>query len=216
MRAFTSWRVTRSRASMLARSTLSITATWSSITSSGQVEPEVVLRPHDRDPELPLEHDLPLRRPDVGHGRAGVAGGQDVREVRAGHRCQSPICGGGRPPRHPGGPIWRRMVHLALPRARGSRAAWDRPLPRGRSCAPPGRTRRRSMLESCEKHPHEMGVALCRRCGHSWCSTCLVYSFGPKKPPFCMSCAMFAGGVRTNAAAPRDAPQAAQGADEGP
>ena len=58
------------------------------------------------------------------------------------------------------------------------------------------------MLESCEKHPHEMGAALCRRCGHSWCSNCLVYAFGPKKPPFCMNCAMFAGGVRSNAARP--------------
>ena len=58
------------------------------------------------------------------------------------------------------------------------------------------------MLESCSKHPHEMGVALCRRCGQSWCSNCLVYSFGPKKPPFCMSCAMVAGGVRTNATLP--------------
>jgi hypothetical protein len=58
------------------------------------------------------------------------------------------------------------------------------------------------MLESCTKHPHELGVGLCRRCGQSWCSNCLVYSFGPKKPPFCMSCAMVAGGVRTNATLP--------------
>jgi len=58
------------------------------------------------------------------------------------------------------------------------------------------------MFESCEKHPHEPGVAICRRCGHSWCTSCLVYAFGPKKPPFCMSCAMFAGGVRSNAARP--------------
>ena len=58
------------------------------------------------------------------------------------------------------------------------------------------------MLESCGKHTHEMGVALCRRCGQSWCSNCLVYSFGPKKPPYCMSCAMVAGGVRTNASVP--------------
>lgn len=58
------------------------------------------------------------------------------------------------------------------------------------------------MLESCGKHPHEMGVALCRRCGDSWCSSCLVYAFGPKKPPYCMSCAMVAGGVRTAAAQP--------------
>jgi hypothetical protein len=58
------------------------------------------------------------------------------------------------------------------------------------------------MLDSCSKHPHERGVALCRRCGGSWCSSCLVYSFGPKKPPYCMSCAMVAGGVRTSAALP--------------
>ncbi|MFL6206814.1 MAG: hypothetical protein ACJ739_15850 [Acidimicrobiales bacterium] len=58
------------------------------------------------------------------------------------------------------------------------------------------------MLESCGKHPHEQGVALCRRCGHSWCTSCLVYAFGPKKPPFCMSCAMYAGGVRSSASRP--------------
>src|SRR5918995_4645666 len=60
----------------------------------------------------------------------------------------------------------------------------------------------RPMLDSCRKHPHEMGIALCRRCGGSWCSTCLVYAFGPKKPPYCMSCAMVAGGVRTSASLP--------------
>ena len=58
------------------------------------------------------------------------------------------------------------------------------------------------MLEACAKHPHEMGIALCRRCGHSWCEACLVYAFGPKKPPYCMSCAMFASGVRSNPALP--------------
>ena len=58
------------------------------------------------------------------------------------------------------------------------------------------------MLDSCGKHTHEMGVALCRRCGGSWCSSCLVYSFGPKKPPYCMSCAMVAGGVRSSSSLP--------------
>jgi len=57
-------------------------------------------------------------------------------------------------------------------------------------------------MDSCIKHPHESGVALCRRCGGSWCADCLVYSFGAKKPPFCMSCAMVAGGVRTGASRP--------------
>lgn len=58
------------------------------------------------------------------------------------------------------------------------------------------------MLDSCYKHPHERGVDLCRRCGSAWCGSCLVYAFGPKKPPYCMSCAMVAGGVRTAASAP--------------
>lgn len=58
------------------------------------------------------------------------------------------------------------------------------------------------MFDSCAKHPHEMGAALCRRCGHSWCSSCLVFSFGPKKPPFCMSCAMVAGGVKSSSSLP--------------
>ena len=68
----------------------------------------------------------------------------------------------------------------------------------------PGRSdeRRGVMFDSCGKHPHEMGVALCGRCGGSWCANCLVYSFGPKKPPYCMSCAMVAGGVQTAAALP--------------
>ena len=29
-----------------------------------------------------------------------------------------------------------------------------------------------------------------------------MYAFGPKKPPFCLSCAMVAGGVRTAGALP--------------
>ncbi len=57
-------------------------------------------------------------------------------------------------------------------------------------------------MSSCEKHPHEHGVALCRRCGGAWCKNCLVYTFGPKQPPYCMACAMYAGGVRTSAPRP--------------
>lgn len=58
------------------------------------------------------------------------------------------------------------------------------------------------MFESCTKHGHEPGVAICQRCGDSWCGSCLVYAFGPKKPPYCMGCAMVAGGVRSAAARP--------------
>lgn len=57
-------------------------------------------------------------------------------------------------------------------------------------------------MSSCEKHQHEHGVALCRRCGGAWCKNCLVYTFGPKQPPYCMACAMYAGGVRTSAPRP--------------
>lgn len=57
-------------------------------------------------------------------------------------------------------------------------------------------------MDSCAKHPHERGAGLCRRCGDAWCNDCLIYAFGPTKPPYCMSCAMFAGGVRTAASRP--------------
>jgi hypothetical protein len=57
-------------------------------------------------------------------------------------------------------------------------------------------------MESCAKHPHERGVALCGRCGEAWCNDCLVYAFGQRKPPLCMPCAMFAGGVRSSAERP--------------
>jgi hypothetical protein len=58
------------------------------------------------------------------------------------------------------------------------------------------------MMDSCAKHRHEKGAALCRRCGEAWCKDCLVYAFGPQKPPYCMSCAMYAGGVRGSASRP--------------
>lgn len=57
-------------------------------------------------------------------------------------------------------------------------------------------------MDSCAKHPHERGAGICRRCGDAWCNDCLIYAFGPKKPPYCMPCAMFAGGVRTAASRP--------------
>jgi hypothetical protein len=58
------------------------------------------------------------------------------------------------------------------------------------------------MMDSCAKHRHEKGAALCGRCGEAWCNDCLVYAFGPKKAPLCMSCAMYAGGVRSSAPRP--------------
>lgn len=51
----------------------------------------------------------------------------------------------------------------------------------------------------CTKHQFEGAEAMCRHCGDWFCSECLVYSFGPNKPPFCVSCALAASGVRSNA-----------------
>jgi hypothetical protein len=52
----------------------------------------------------------------------------------------------------------------------------------------------------CTKHPFEVAENCCRNCGYDYCSECLVYAFGPKKPPFCVACALAAAGVRSNAA----------------
>jgi hypothetical protein len=52
----------------------------------------------------------------------------------------------------------------------------------------------------CERHQFDRSVDRCGRCGGEFCSTCVVYSFGPKKPPFCLPCAVTAAGVRTKAA----------------
>jgi hypothetical protein len=52
----------------------------------------------------------------------------------------------------------------------------------------------------CERHLFDQAVDLCGTCGGEYCNDCLVYSFGPKKPPFCLPCAVQRAGVRSNAA----------------
>jgi hypothetical protein len=52
----------------------------------------------------------------------------------------------------------------------------------------------------CERHLFDQAVDLCGVCGGEYCNDCLVYSFGPKKPPFCLPCAVQRAGVRSNAA----------------
>jgi capsular polysaccharide biosynthesis protein len=63
--------------------------------------------------------------------------------------------------------------------------------------------RRRSvpsrMANVCSKHPFEFAEATCRRCGNEFCGGCLVYSHGSTRPPYCVSCALVAGGVRRGA-----------------
>jgi hypothetical protein len=56
------------------------------------------------------------------------------------------------------------------------------------------------MADNCVKHTFDVAHALCRQCGQPFCTTCLVYAFGPSKPPYCVKCAIGASGVRSNAA----------------
>jgi hypothetical protein len=51
-------------------------------------------------------------------------------------------------------------------------------------------------MASCDTHPFDQADDSCRECKRSFCATCLVYSFGPKKPPYCVPCALTAAGVR--------------------
>lgn len=51
-------------------------------------------------------------------------------------------------------------------------------------------------MTHCMRHYEEPVVAHCRTCAKPYCSRCLVYSFGPDKPPFCVGCALNASGVR--------------------
>jgi hypothetical protein len=51
----------------------------------------------------------------------------------------------------------------------------------------------------CDKHLFERAEDRCGRCGQECCAECLVYSFGPKRPPFCIPCAVSAAGIRTTA-----------------
>jgi hypothetical protein len=51
-------------------------------------------------------------------------------------------------------------------------------------------------VNHCLRHYEEPVTAHCRTCQHPFCARCLVYSFGPKKPPYCVGCALHAAGVR--------------------
>ena len=64
----------------------------------------------------------------------------------------------------------------------------------------------------CVRHYEEPMEASCRVCHRTFCNRCLVYSFGPNKPPFCVGCALSASGVRTTklATAAHAEPQAAE------
>lgn len=55
------------------------------------------------------------------------------------------------------------------------------------------------MQGRCDKHLFESAEDRCGKCGYEYCAECLVYAFGPKKPPFCIPCAVAAAGIRTTA-----------------
>jgi hypothetical protein len=55
------------------------------------------------------------------------------------------------------------------------------------------------MQGRCEKHLFEAAEDRCGKCGSEFCAECLVYSFGPKRPPFCIPCAVSAAGIRRTA-----------------
>jgi len=55
------------------------------------------------------------------------------------------------------------------------------------------------MQGRCDKHLFEAAEDRCGKYGYEFCGECLVYSFGAKKPPFCIACAVAAAGIRSNA-----------------
>ncbi|MEZ5183070.1 MAG: B-box zinc finger protein [Acidimicrobiales bacterium] len=54
----------------------------------------------------------------------------------------------------------------------------------------------------CMRHFEEPYVAHCRTCNRPFCGRCLVFAFGPDKPPYCIGCALTASGVRNKTIKP--------------
>ena len=63
-------------------------------------------------------------------------------------------------------------------------------------------------MAHCIRHYEEPVVALCRTCAQAYCGRCLVFAFGPKKPPYCVGCALTASGVRSRNRNPVPPPSA--------
>jgi hypothetical protein len=51
----------------------------------------------------------------------------------------------------------------------------------------------------CHRHQFDTAVDRCQMCGNGFCTTCLVYPKGHRKPPYCLPCAVSAAGVRSGA-----------------
>jgi hypothetical protein len=107
MRAFTSWRVTRSRAAIEARSTWSTTRLVGLDDPVRHVDAEVALGAQHGEPQLPFEHHLALGRPQVDDRLAGVPRREDVGDAHVGwspRRRRAPILPRHRPSANPRGP----------------------------------------------------------------------------------------------------------------
>jgi hypothetical protein len=55
----------------------------------------------------------------------------------------------------------------------------------------------------CERHQFDRAIDRCGRCGLEFCQTCVIYPYGQKRAPFCLPCAVEAGGVRARAGSGR-------------
>lgn len=53
-------------------------------------------------------------------------------------------------------------------------------------------------MTHCMRHFEEPMAGVCRTCNRPFCGRCLVFAFGPDKPPYCVGCALAASGVRNN------------------
>ena len=51
-------------------------------------------------------------------------------------------------------------------------------------------------MNHCMRHYEEPVAGMCRVCNRPFCNRCLVFAFGPDKPPYCIGCALAASGVR--------------------
>ena len=52
----------------------------------------------------------------------------------------------------------------------------------------------------CANNPLDTATARCNECGADFCSDCVIYPFGEKKPPLCVPCALVVGGIRRRGA----------------
>jgi len=68
-------------------------------------------------------------------------------------------------------------------------------------------------VNHCMRHFEEPVAGVCRTCDRPFCGRCLVFSFGPNKPPYCVGCAITASGVRNNTKIVTSKPVAARGPD---